>query len=415
VGSEKRYSCFDFNVESSQLRVVPKLVAMAKEAEQRVGSLDAVVMPELALSSYDYRAARAALLRRGLLFVCGVGNRRAENRLNVDVPLSKNHAVHLRQRKHHRWKIDENQIKQYGLGARLNLANSYWERIAVDDRKLMFVVLRNWLVATALICEDLARHDPVGELIRGIGPNLVIALLMDGPQLEGRWASRYAAGLADDPGSSVLSVTSLGMAELSRPPSTKEPPSRVVALWKDAFCGRPQELAIPHGSDGLVITLAVRHSRETTADLRTGGNQASFPTLAGVHPVRVPDKVPELAHEDMKGRWISPYHAFLLAKLAQREDLSAYRAPEELAELRDEAYRIGRELWRLKKPGAYAPHVRERPPYPNLVADPASEEEIETARVIHRWHQTNGPVPGMEKRVETVEPAGTSAGTSCGS
>jgi hypothetical protein len=31
----------------------------------------------------------------------------------------------------------------------------------------------------ALICEDLARPDPVAEIVRTVGPNLVIALLME--------------------------------------------------------------------------------------------------------------------------------------------------------------------------------------------------------------------------------------------
>jgi hypothetical protein len=46
---------------------------------------------------------------------------------------------------------------------------------------------------------------------------LLIALLMDGPQLKSRWSGRYAGVLAEDPGSSVLTLTSLGMALRSRP------------------------------------------------------------------------------------------------------------------------------------------------------------------------------------------------------
>lgn len=68
-----------------------------------------------------------------------------------------------------------------------------------------------------LVCEDLARQDPAADLIRAVGPNLLIALLMDGPQLSGRWPARYASVLAEDPGTSVLTLTSLGMAERSRP------------------------------------------------------------------------------------------------------------------------------------------------------------------------------------------------------
>jgi hypothetical protein len=68
-----------------------------------------------------------------------------------------------------------------------------------------------------LICEDLARQDPAAELVRAVGPNLLVALLMDGPQLANRWPARYAAVLAEDPGTSILTLTSLGMVERSRP------------------------------------------------------------------------------------------------------------------------------------------------------------------------------------------------------
>ena len=43
--------------------------------------------------------------------------------------------------------------------------------------------------------------------MHAIGPNLVFTLLMNGPQLKTRWPARYAKILADDPGSSVLSIT----------------------------------------------------------------------------------------------------------------------------------------------------------------------------------------------------------------
>ena len=69
------------------------------------------------------------------------------------------------------------------------------------ERLLYFVTL-NRMTWSVLICEDLARQDPAADLIRAVGPNLVIALLMDGPQLNGRWPARYASVLAEDPGSS---------------------------------------------------------------------------------------------------------------------------------------------------------------------------------------------------------------------
>ncbi len=50
---------------------------------------------------------------------------------------------------------------------------------------------------------------PLRTVIRSVGPNLVIVLLMDGPQLVRRWPGKYATVLSDDPGSAVLTVTSL--------------------------------------------------------------------------------------------------------------------------------------------------------------------------------------------------------------
>jgi hypothetical protein len=375
--SEFRY--FTFASIDTDLTVASDLNALAAEAERITGSLDAVVMPELALTDEDYRGARRALLRRGLMFVAGVGgSRNPVNYLAMDVPLSKHHAVHLRQRKHHRWKVESHQIKQYGLGARLNPEHEYWEELVVNERKLMFVALRPWLVTTALICEDLARHDPVGELLRGVGPNLVIALLMDGPQLSSRWAARYAAGLADDPGCSVLSVTSLGMAELSRPEKNDTKLSRVVALWKDQFSGT-RELELPAGSDGLVITLAVKWKQEQTADLRSDKGVAGCPQLAGIHAVKLPEARPRPEARPTV-RWISPFDAALLSRLAQEPDLTENVLPREVGELKGEAFRIGREIWRMASGGSE-----------EVLGDPnwASAEERDTAKQIREWHRTN--------------------------
>lgn len=39
---------------------------------------------------------------------------------------------------------------------------------------------------------------PVAGLLRSVSPNLIVALLMDGPQPKKRWPNRYASVLADD-------------------------------------------------------------------------------------------------------------------------------------------------------------------------------------------------------------------------
>jgi hypothetical protein len=187
------------------------------------------------------------------------------------------------QSKHHPWKLDESQVIQYGLGGVLSPYREWWEHIDCSGRRLHFISISENLVLCALVCEDLARPDPVANIVRAVGPNLVIALLMDGPQTKERWAARYATVLADDPGSSVLALTSLGMAQLSRP-QTGPSRFRVVALWKDRFNGAT-EIELPPGNDAIAISLSTRYREEFTADGRGDGGTAAFPILSGIHPI----------------------------------------------------------------------------------------------------------------------------------
>ena len=120
--------------------------------------------------------------------------------------------------------------------------------------------------------------------MRAVGPNLVIAVLMDGPQLTDRWASRFATTLADDPGCSVLSLTSLGMSNLSRP-SSGPSRSRVLALWKDASRSAT-EIELPAGCGGVVLSLSTQYLQEWAADGRNDNKRAAFPVLSGVYPIK---------------------------------------------------------------------------------------------------------------------------------
>ena len=87
----------------------------------------------------------------------------------------------------------------------------------------------------------------------------------DGPQLSSRWAARYASVLADDPGSSVLTLTSFGMAQRSRPPG--DDPSRVIALWKDSSRGI-REIPLEHGAQGVVISANADRATRRSSDGR---------------------------------------------------------------------------------------------------------------------------------------------------
>src|ERR1039457_6550679 len=213
------------------------------EAMRKLGRIDGVVLPELSITDEQFRALRKSLPQECFL-IAGVGDREtAGHRGMNEVWLSFPPLADVVQKKHHPWKLDESQVIQYGLGGVLSPYREWWEYVDCTDRHLNFISISEDLVVCALVCEDLARPDPVANIVRTVGPNLVIALLMDGPQTKERWAARYATVLADDPGCSVLSLTSFGMARLSRP-QTGLSRSRVVALWKDRFNGAT-EIELP--------------------------------------------------------------------------------------------------------------------------------------------------------------------------
>lgn len=273
-------------LEADVLNRVSKLVVNARKAVSRI---DGVVFPELALTSKQCDKISDALIKEDIFLICGVrdtppsGRKASQNYLRFVVPFEPK-PLSRRQDKHHRWRLDKRQIVQYGLGSCLDVASKWWEHISVGNRELNFVALDDWLTVCPLICEDLARQDPISELVRAVGPNLVIALLMDGPQLASRWPARYATVLADDPGSSVLTLTSIGMAELSRPPSVTRA-SRAIALWKDAKTGEAISIELPPNKDGVVLSLSRELVKEYCADGRDDGKTTGYPTLSGIHYV----------------------------------------------------------------------------------------------------------------------------------
>ncbi|MBP1632716.1 MAG: hypothetical protein H6Q11_1004, partial [Acidobacteria bacterium] len=176
--------------------------------------------------------------------------------------------------KHHRWGLDANQIHQYHLCGTLPPGRLWWEAIQIPRRRLHLLDMEGVGPIAVLICEDLARLDAVADVLRFVGPTLVLALLLDGPQLGTRWSSRYASVLADDPGAAVLTLTSLGMAKRSRPPG--HPPSRVIALWKDPSRGQ-HEIEIGRGALAVLLTLGKQSKTTWTADGR--GHEDGTPRL----------------------------------------------------------------------------------------------------------------------------------------
>jgi hypothetical protein len=171
-----------------------------------------------------------------------------------------------KQYKHHRWQLERTQIRRYGLSSILTPDTIWWESIKIPKRRVSFLNVGDRMTISHLICEDLARQDPIAELVRQVGPTLVVAILMDGPQLKNRWSARYATVLSDDPGSSVITLTSLGMVK--RHSSEFGAMSRIVALWNESGAGHSREIELAQGAEAILLTLTMDQSEEKTADGR---------------------------------------------------------------------------------------------------------------------------------------------------
>ena len=199
-------------------------------------------------------------------------------------------AVLYMQGKHHRWQLESNQIQRYRLTEKLQTGKRWWESSFIEPREQHFLALKKWLTFSFLICEDLARQEPAARLVRAVGPNLIIALLLDGQQTGERWPGRYASVLAEDPGSSVLTLTSLGMVIQGKEEPEREkiqkhrdftakalkdhrkPPKRWpccnIGLWRDKD-GHTVPLSMDPSEQGLVLSLTRETFTEFSADGRS--------------------------------------------------------------------------------------------------------------------------------------------------
>jgi hypothetical protein len=286
-----------------------------EQARKHARTIDFLVFPELALTESELAVAREVALREECLLVAGTaleqgsklidGLRGPGNVAVVDLrgwvrvksdPDLQN-VLFFPQRKHHRWCLDRSQIEQYRLTGLVPASKDCWEYADIGERKVQFWTIDSWLTFSVLICEDLARQDPVAQVIRAVGPNLVFALLMDGPQLRQRWSARYASVLAEDPGTSVLTLTSLGMSRLSRPREPGNPDrSSVIALWRDVENGE-QEIDLPPDHDAMLLSVVCHRFEEHTCDGRGDGGVSYFPILSGVWPL-ASSRPPHLAPAD---------------------------------------------------------------------------------------------------------------------
>lgn len=283
---------FDFQPETPPgVDVATHVVHLLEAAKQHAQRTHVVVLPEMALEEREWEGLLEYLAAREgpkPIVIAGVRNNATTNHECKNGSNTVRLAAYfagswykLEQHKHHRWKLDSGQIDQYDLAGALTAEKDWWELIDVKQRTLNFLCANGWLTLCPLICEDLARLDPVSEVIRAVGPTLVVALLLDGPQLRPRWSARYANILSEDPGSSVLTVTSLGMA--LRSAGGRHGPNPTIALWKDSHAGA-EEIRLDVAADqidprvrahGVLLTVAARWREEATLDDRLDGGAAA--------------------------------------------------------------------------------------------------------------------------------------------
>lgn len=284
---------FGYSPNADSHEPLRKVKEIVEKAKANVGEPDIVVMPEASLTPMQHALVRDHLASKGISLVAGIINdtsdynsRLGENYAAIDFPLKEDIGAPepIVQRKHHRWKIENTQIETYGLANQLSPNKTWWEGISLEDRSLNFVVLREWLCTCVLICEDLARLDPAGQFVRAVAPDLVIALLFDGPQIATRWPAYHATVLADDPGSSVLTLSCLGMTKLSQPVKlgSSNTSSSVVGMWRDPRKGHVS-INIPDGKEAAMLTITRSTSKCETADGRVNSMNDGAPNFAGLN------------------------------------------------------------------------------------------------------------------------------------
>lgn len=271
----------DWLVDAAKLQdLVPHLIEAAHV------TIHAVVFPEYALDWKNFVRLRDRLAEDFpdvSMFMAGVSESRQDQKKGNHV------ATWVRQLdesysrpKHHRWRIDERQLARYGMPSIFGRGRGWWENIPLDRRVVQFFPLRHGSVFTPLICEDLARIEPCQAVIRAVGPNLVFVLLMDGAQIAERWPNQYAGVLADDPGSSVLTITSLGL--INRIRSSDLAGRRAVALWRQA--GDLQSIELRESEIAVVVMLESEEIEEFSLDGRSDAKAATSWKLAGTIPIR---------------------------------------------------------------------------------------------------------------------------------
>jgi hypothetical protein len=288
------------NDDNSRNNVRDFILALLKRGSIECGRVHGLLLPEMSLDWLTYCLLVDAICDRALgdygssleFLIAGSASNHENSRGNfvLTTTFSTNgngdiQAITFCRAKHHRWQLDGSQISEYALASALDPTRNWREGNELPRREIGLTVVRRNSMFTTMVCEDLARSEPVHEPLRSVGPNIVFVLLMDGPQLPERWSARYATALADDPGSSVLTLTSLGLIRRSNL-TGRYPWKNEIGIWKEDT-GKSVTIKCPSGSHAIVITLSAETTSETTFDGRTDADTRAW-RYSGHQPIGLP-------------------------------------------------------------------------------------------------------------------------------
>ena len=282
-GSERGWGNFKVDPEHFEDQELDELcVALVRAAQDEVDSVNGIILPELAVEYLPFERICTSIkndVEPHLEFAIAGARTNCEGKPGNHVltgiwtdlegdAAGANFCMISSRRKHHRWMLDASQIDAYGLSSSLDPRVMWWEDHICGSRELHFYPFREQTVFTSLICEDLARSDPCHEVLKSVGPNLVFSLLMDGPQISSRWPSRYASGLSDDVGSSVLTLTSYALIDRSNR-ADLHAHNETVAYFASPYGGREIRMPYEKGARGVLLSLTSEEvSRSETIDGR---------------------------------------------------------------------------------------------------------------------------------------------------
>ena len=320
-------------------------------AHDEVTQVDVVVLPESAVDEDEIDDLETVLADHGVIgLVAGVRQRPEPGRLarnGVHIGASTGeYWVHIRQDKHHRWSLDQPQIDQYHLGGTLHPRIRWWEAIEVPRQSVQVIEVGEGSTVVSLVCEDLAQIDDVADVLRSIGPMVLIIPLLDGPQLSSRWAARYASVLADDPGSTVLTLTSYGMARRSRPHGTEASP--VIALWKDPVRG-VREIPLDPDAQGVLLSASADRATRRSSDGRHPVRNGSEFFDMSIYQVRASSTNPRQASARLRPPLepvLEPRELTILTAWAEAFAEALIAAPEHIDDVGENAH-AGAE-WRAE-------------------------------------------------------------------